>query len=116
MTTTKLEIKPKKLPVLPWTEEYIDTPKKVSRKIDLSKCHLFSSQFDELHQEFSIKNRRHKDWLLQEKKLSSINSEETLKVRHDNYLRNTISHSFVNQVHEKMFDNEIILKKNSYQR
>ena len=109
MKPGKIKIKSEKLPVLHWVEEYIDTPKKESRKIDLSKCHLFSSQFNELHQEFSIENRRHKEWFLKEKKLSSINSEETLKVRHDNYLRNTISHSFVNQVHDKMFDIEIII-------
>lgn len=92
MTLGELKIKPKKLPALPWIEEYIDRPKKGSRKIDLSKYHLFSSQFDELHQEFSIENRRQKDWNFSEKKLSNINSDETLKMRHDNYVRDTISH------------------------
>lgn len=100
MTPTQLEIKPKKLPVLPWIEKYIDTSKKGSRKIDLSKCHLFSSQFDELHQEFSIENRRRKDWNFSDKKLSNINSDETLKMRHDNYVRDTISHPSLIKVSE----------------
>lgn len=101
MTLGKLKIKAKKPPILLWIEDNIDTSKKGSRKVDLFKCHLFSSQFDELHQEFSIENRLLKEWNLSVKKLSSINSDETLKMRHDNYLGNRISHPSVNQFYEK---------------
>ena len=100
-----------KFPVLPWSEENIEIPKKESRKIDFSQCHLFSSQFEELHNEFSIENRHKKNLTLFKTKLASIDSEETLKMRHDTCHRESVSHPPVKDIFKIMFDNEIISKK-----
>ena len=100
-----------KFPVLPWSEENIEIPKKESRKIDFSQCHLFSSQFEELHNEFSIENRHKKNLTLFKTKLASIDSEETLKMRHDTCSRESVSHPPVKDIFKTMFDNEIISKK-----
>lgn len=100
-----------KFPVLPWSGKNIDIPKKESRKIDFSQCHLFSSQFEELHNEFSIENRYKKNMTLFKTKLASIDSEETLKMRHDTCHIESVSHPPVKDIFKTMFDNEIISKK-----
>ena len=71
MTLGELKIKPKKLPVLPWIEKniLIHLKKDPEKQIYLRVIYLFSSQFDELHQEFSIENRRQQSWNFSDKKI-----------------------------------------------
>lgn len=112
MTWNQINLKKNdKFPVLPWSQKNIEIPKKEFRKIDFSQCHLFSSQFEELHNKFSIENRDKINSTVLNIKLESLDLEKTLKMRHDTCYQESFSNSHVNSIFKGLVDEEVIFKK-----